>query len=188
MAKPVSQPVNAVNGSSFQVDDPEPWITRFAPEIAPGGAVLDLACGRGRHTAFFLTREHPVTAVDIDLGKLDLSLASRQLETVESDIEHRPWPLSGRRFAAVVVVNYLWRPVLPDIIAAVEPGGLLLYSTFAQGQERFGKPANPDYLLQPDELLDAVRGKLTVRAYEHGVTISKAGRSAMRQQLCAWRP
>ncbi|WP_050756066.1 class I SAM-dependent methyltransferase [Nitrococcus mobilis] len=166
---------------------PEPWVVRFATQIPPGQRVLDLACGHGRHTHFFLERGHPVTAVDIDLSRLAKRPAHPRLEAIEADLEHGPWPLEQRRFAAVVVTNYLWRPILPNIVASVEDGGALLYETFARGQERFGKPTNPAFLLEPGELLEAVRGQLIVHAYEHGEFPVPNGCRAVRQRLYARR-
>jgi SAM-dependent methyltransferase len=157
-----------------------PWISRFAPLVRRRGSVLDLACGSGRHTRLFLARGHPVTALDRDLsGVADLGAAER----LQADLEDgSPWPLAGRRFAAVVVTNYLHRPLFPKLVEAVEPGGLLLYETFALGQERFGQPRNPDFLLRPGELLAACAG-LAVVAYENGLD---PGPTA-RQRLCARR-
>lgn len=169
------------------VSTPAPWVARFAAEIPPSGRVLDLACGGGRHTRFFLERGHPVTAVDVDLSRLAKLQAYPRLEALEADLEHAPWPLAGRRFAGIVVTNYLWRPILPNIIAALEDNGVLLYDTFARGQERFGKPANPNFLLKPGELLEAVRGELTVYAYEHGEVPLPDGQRAVRQRLYACR-
>ena len=151
----------------FYVPAPSPWVCRFAPLIAPAGTVLDLACGAGRHLRWLLTKGHSVTALDRDLDKLGDLTAGARLEMIQADLEDgTAFPLAGRRFAAVVVTNYLHRPILPDIVAAVGPGGLLLYETFAQGNERFGRPSNPDFLLRPGELLDAVRPELTILAYE----------------------
>jgi SAM-dependent methyltransferase len=144
-----------------------PWIERFSSLIPAAGAVLDLACGEGRHARLFLKRGHPVAALDRDTaGVADLA-GTPGLEIVQADLEGgRPWPLGERRFAGVVVTNYLHRPILPAIVAAVAPGGALLYETFAAGNERFGRPSNPDFLLKPGELLEAVHGRLTVVAYE----------------------
>lgn len=181
---PVNKP--PVHASAHEASAPEPWVTRFVSAIPPGRRVLDLACGGGRHTRFFLEHGHPVTAVDIELGGL-AQHAHPQLEAIEADLEHGPWPLEDRRFAAVVVVNYLWRPILPNIIAAVEPGGVLLYATFGRGQGRLGKPTNPDFLLKPGELLEAVHGELTVHAYEYGEIPTVSGHLAIRQHLYARR-
>lgn len=164
---------------------PSPWVARFATEIPAGAAVLDLACGRGRHTRLMLRRGHPVTAVDRDLSALDDLQCEPRLTLLRSDLEATPWPLPGVRFGGVVVVNYLWRPLLPHIVAAVAPGGVLIYETFAAGQERLGRPSNPDFLLRPEELLDAVRGHLQVRAYEHGLV--REPQPAMRSRICALR-
>lgn len=162
---------------------PSPWICRFAALVPRGGAVLDLAAGGGRHTRLFLARGHPVTALDRDVSELR-GLARPGLEILEADLEDgRPFPLAGRRFAAVVVTNYLHRPLLPALVEAVAPHGLLLYETFAQGNEAFGRPRNPDHLLAPGELLEAVRGRLHVLAYED-LTVS-VPRPAAIQRLAA---
>ncbi|MDB5953585.1 methyltransferase domain-containing protein [Ramlibacter sp.] len=146
-------------------ETPSPWIVRFAGLVSPGGTVLDLACGRGRHLRWFAGRGHPVLGVDRDADVL----ASLQAigETLQADIENGPWPLAGRQFAGVIVTNYLWRPLFPRIVEAVAPGGVLLHETFAQGNETVGKPSRPDFLLAPGELLRAYAG-LRVVAYEEG--------------------
>jgi SAM-dependent methyltransferase len=143
------------------------WVARFADLVPADGRVLDVACGGGRHTRFFLERGHPVTVVDRDTSGVADLRGDAGVEIVEFDLEvGAPWPFAGRAFEGVVVANYLHRPILPDIVASVAPGGVLLYETFARGQERFGPPHNPDFLLTPDELLHAVRGALRVAAYE----------------------
>lgn len=129
--------------------------------------MLDVACGGGRHTRFFRGRGHPVCAVDRDTGGVADLRADHGVEVVEFDLETGgPVPFRGRAFDGVVVANYLHRPILPDIVGAVAAGGVLLYETFARGQERFGRPARPEFLLEPGELLDAVAGRLEVFAYE----------------------
>jgi SAM-dependent methyltransferase len=147
---------------------PSPWIERFADLAPEGGVVLDVAAGAGRHARLFLARGHPVVAVDRDTERLARSFADQPgLEIVTADLEDgSPWPLDGRRFAGVVVTNYLSRPLLPTLVASVLPGGVLLYETFALGNERLGRPSNPDFLLRPGELLEVVRGQLDVVAYE----------------------
>jgi SAM-dependent methyltransferase len=148
-------------------DEPSAWVLRFASLVPVGGAVLDLAAGGGRHARLFRGRGHPVTAVDRDAGGLADLRGDPGVEIIEQDLEDgSPFPFKGREFAGVVVTNYLHRPILADIVAVVAPGGALIYETFARGQERFGRPGNPDFLLKPGELLDAVRGSLRVAAYE----------------------
>jgi SAM-dependent methyltransferase len=134
------------------------------PLVAPGGEALDLAAGTGRHSRLLLAHGLRVTAVDRDP---DQQPDAPELIKICADLENgRPWPLCDRRFDVVVVTNYLYRPIMQDIIGAVAPGGLLLYETFAAGNERFGKPSNPDFLLRPGELGAAVAGRLQVLAYE----------------------
>jgi SAM-dependent methyltransferase len=163
-----------------------PWIRRFAWLVPAGGTVLDLACGAGRHARYFLGLGHPVLALDRDLGGVADLDGQPGVELLRADLEDGgPFPLAGRRFAGVVVTNYLWRPLLPALVAAVAPGGCLLYETFALGNERFGRPANPDYLLRPHELLDAVAGRLRVVAYED--LVESEPRPAARQRLAARR-
>ena len=146
-------------------ESPSPWIQRWTHLVPPGGAVLDVAAGRGRHARWFAQRGHPVTAIDRDAE----ALASLQgvAETLTADIENGPWPLPGRQFAAVIVTNYLWRPLFPQLLASVAPGGVLLHETFARGNETVGKPSRPDFLLQPGDLLAAYPG-LQVVAFEDG--------------------
>lgn len=140
---------------------------RWSHLLAPGAAVLDVACGPGRHLAWFAGRGHPVTGVDRDIALARQHVPGAEL--VCADIEARPWPLlqdsRARCFGAVVVTNYLWRPLLETITGSVAPGGILLYETFAVGNEAFGRPSRPDFLLQPGELLRTCVG-MEVVAYE----------------------
>lgn len=144
---------------------PSPWVQRWSQLVAPGGRVLDVACGSGRHMRWFTQHGHPVTGVDRAADALSTAGAFGQ--TVLADIENGPWPFAGQAFDAVVVTNYLWRARLPDIVQVVAPGGVLIYETFAQGNESVGKPSRPDFLLAPGELLHACAG-LRVVAYEDG--------------------
>ena len=147
--------------------------------------MLDVACGNGRHARLFADRGNPVTAVDIDLrGVADLA-GHGSVDLVEADLEGAPWPFGDRRFGAVIVANYLHRPLLPVLRSAIEPGGVVIYETFAVGNQRFGKPSSPAYLLQPGELLSWARPDLQVVAYEHGEIASP--RAAVVQRLAAVR-
>lgn len=157
--------------------------------------MLDVAAGSGRHARLLLASGHPVVAVDRDTAALRELAAGRgsgagagpSLEVVEADLEDgSPWPLAGRRFAGVVVTNYLHRPLLPVLVASVSPGGVLLYETFAEGNERFGRPSRPEFLLRRGELLDAVRGELEVVAFEDA-EIGEP-RPAVVQRIAARRP
>jgi SAM-dependent methyltransferase len=155
--------------------DVSPWIARFAPRVPRTGRVLDVAAGNGRHTRFFADRGHAVVAVDVDTSALSDLVDADDIEVVEADLEADPWPLGTERFAAVVVTNYLHRPLLPTLVARVAPGGWLLYETFARGHEVFGRPSNPDWLLREHELLDAVAGELEVVAHEE-LTLARPAR------------
>lgn len=142
-----------------------PWLLRWAHLIARGGSVLDVAAGSGRHTRWLAERGHAVTAIDRDAAAMQ-ALADCA-ETLVADIERDPWPLDGRRFDAVLVTNYLWRPLLPTLVAATGAGGVFLYETFASGNESVGRPVRPEFLLVQGELLGAVPG-LRIVAYEDG--------------------
>lgn len=166
---------------------PAAWIVRHAPLVAEGGEILDLACGNGRNGRYFLDRGHPVTFVDVDTSGVSNMTGRQGAEVVAADLEtDTGWPLDGRQFAAVLVVNYLWRPILGDILATVAPGGALIYQTFAAGNEAFGRPRNPNFLLRPGELLEAARGRLHVVAYEQRVI--ETPRPAVVQRIAALRP
>jgi len=147
-------------------DAPSAWIQRWSPLVPEGASLLDVACGRGRHLRWFAARGAQVTGVDRDADALAKLQGLGEL--VRADIESGPWPFAGRHFDAVVVTNYLWRPLLRAIVEAVAPGGVLLYETFADGQQAIGKPSRADFLLQPGELLDLCRGTLRVVGYEDG--------------------
>lgn len=142
------------------------WIRRWSHLVPAGASVLDVACGSGRHLRWFSSRGAQVTGVDRDADALAPLQGLGEL--VVADIENGPWPFAGRSFGAVVVTHYLWRPLLPTLVGSVAPGGLLLYETFAAGNETVGRPSRPDFLLQPGELLAAVQGRLRVIAYEDG--------------------
>ncbi|WPB58191.1 class I SAM-dependent methyltransferase [Xylophilus sp. GOD-11R] len=144
---------------------PSPWIVRWSHLVPHGATVLDLACGAGRHLRWFASRG--ATTLGIDRAPEAVATAQAFGAGLLADVEGAPWPLPGRRFDAVVVTNYLHRPLLPTIVEAVAPGGVLIYETFAQGQEAVGRPSRPDFLLAPGELMHACAG-LHIVAYEDG--------------------
>jgi SAM-dependent methyltransferase len=163
---------------------PSSWIVQWAGLVSNGVPVLDVAAGRGRHSRFFAERGHPVTAVDRDTSFL---APHPDLETVQADLESgSPWPLGNRTFGAVVVTNYLHRPLMPDLLGALAPGGVFLYETFMVGNERFGRPSRPEFLLNDGELLDLARGRLSVTAYE--ARLISDPQMAMVQRIAARRP
>lgn len=182
MTKPAAPPPKP-HGSLLSPSD---WVLRFADRVPTGGTVLDLACGGGRHGRLFLERGYRAVAVDRDLSGLEDQRGRTDLELLETDLEDgRPFALQGRLFEGVVVTNYLFRPLLGPLVAAVAPGGVLIYETFARGNEIFGRPRNPDFLLRPGELLEAVRGRLRVLAYEDLVLDRPYPRAV--QRICANR-
>lgn len=160
--------------------DASPWVARFAPLVRPGGSVLDVACGGGRHCRLFLARGHAVTGIDRDVA----ATRAEGARLIAADLEDgSPWPLAAERFDAVVVTNYLWRPLFPLLRACLAEGGVLLYETFADGNQAFGRPRNPDHLLTRGELLERCRG-LNVVAYEDGVEDG----ARVVQRICAVIP
>jgi SAM-dependent methyltransferase len=163
--------------------EPSAWVVAHAGLVPAGGAVLDLAAGGGRHARLFAARGHPVVAVDRDVSALG---DAPGIEAIAADLEDgSPWPLGTRRFAGIVVTNYLHRPLFPALRAAVGPGGVLIYETFARGNERYGKPSNPDFLLADNELLALALPELAVVAYEH--LYLETPRPALVQRIAAVR-
>jgi SAM-dependent methyltransferase len=160
-------------------------VLRFAALVAPGATVLDLACGRGRHARLFAAQGCAVEAVDVDAAAGASLAGVAGVRFVQADLEGQPWPYGGRRFDAVVVANYLHRPLLPRLAESLAPGGILIYETFVAGQERFGRPTNPDFLLRPRELLEVFAPLLAVLAFEEGVV--SLPRPARVSRLCAVR-
>jgi SAM-dependent methyltransferase len=178
--------VPAGGGAGGLPAEPSRWVRRWVHLIAAGGAVLDVASGAGRHARWFAARGHPVTAIDRDTAALATLSDEPRIATIDADLEGAPWPLpDDMRFAAVVVTNYLHRPLMPRLVDAVAPRGVLIYETFAQGNETVGKPSNPAFLLAPGELLAAFAPTLRVIAYQDGFLAQP--RPAFVQRICAVR-
>lgn len=168
-----------------ELQTPSAWVVRWSGLVPAGGRVLDIACGSGRHARFFAARWHPVEAVDRDPAKLEPLARVPGISTLCADLEKGPWPYAGQLFSGIVVTNYLHRPLFPHLLAALAKGGVLIYETFAAGNERYGRPSNPAFLLKPGELLEAVRGRLRVIAFEE-LDVSEP-RPAAVQRICAIR-
>jgi len=162
---------------------PSAWVRRYAPLIAAGGTVLDLACGQGRHARHLAGLGYRVEAVDRDSAALAAVAGVTGVVTRCADLEGSPWPYGAGRFDGIVVTNYLHRPLLPALLDALRPAGVLIYETFALGNEKFGRPSKPEFLLRPGELLQWVEGRLQVLAFEQGqVDLPKP---AVIQRICA---
>lgn len=172
-----------MSADSHDLAAPSAWVARWADRVPAGGRVLDLACGTGRHARYFAARGHPVEAVDRDPAMLARLDGVGGVSTRCADLEGGPWPYEGERFAGIVVTHYLHRPLFPHLLAALAPEGALIYETFAAGNERYGRPSNPAFLLKPGELLEVVRGRLRVVAYED--LIVSEPKPAAIQRICA---
>jgi SAM-dependent methyltransferase len=166
-----------------EVDAPSEWILRWVHLIPRGSRVLDVASGKGRHARWLAERGFMVHAVDRDAAALATLAGVAGVEPLCADIEGGPWPYAQETFAAVIVTNYLHRPLFPNLIAALAAGGVLIYETFSAGNERYGRPSNPDFLLRPGELLEVVRGRFEVIAYE-AMHVERP-RPAVVQRVCA---
>lgn len=165
--------------------EPSPWVTTWAPVIVPGGRVLDLACGSGRHARWMAARGHPVLAVDRDEAALRSLTGVEGVATRGCDLEAGEWPLEGELFDALVVTNYLHRALWSSLLHCLRPRGVLIYETFAHGNARYGRPASPDFLLAPGELLRELGARLHVIAYEDRFV--EQPKLAMVQRICAAR-
>lgn len=178
------------------LDQPSQWVARFSsliPRSSSDLPVLDLACGYGRHSKFLAKAGHFVLAVDRDdhcLGLIKNGLEQAIAQNIEilcTDLEGQDWPLSQRSVLGLVVTNYLYRPRMQNLLELVAPGGVLIYETFAQGNEAFGKPSNPDFLLRPHELLDWIRAdsSFQILGFEQGIV--QQPKPASVQRICAVR-
>ena len=149
-------------------EPPSEWVKRWSHLVKAQGTVLDVACGHGRHARWFYGLNHILTVVDRSQAAIDsIAIPAHACNKLVADIENDPWPFAGRQFDAVVVTNYLWRPLMPTLLASLTPGGVLIYETFTSGNETVGKPSRPDFLLQPGELLQVCKD-LRVVAFEDG--------------------
>ncbi len=162
---------------------PSTWVRRFAALIPPGGKVLDVACGSGRHARLLAGMGYRVVAVDRDALALAALDKSQGIAARVADLENAPWPFHAACFDGVIVTNYLYRPRFDTLIDALRPGGVLIYETFMVGNETLGKPSNPDFLLQAGELLDRVCPRLTVIEFEQGRVDDP--KPAFIQRICA---
>ena len=161
------------------------WVKRWSHLVKPKGTVLDVACGHGRHAYYFHQLNHRLTLVDRSQEAIEsIAIEAHVCEKVISDIENGPWPFAGKQFDAVVVTNYLWRPLMPNLMASLAADGVLIYETFATGNETVGKPSRPDFLLQPGELLQICKD-LHVVAFEDGFINDEGGHSARYVQRIA---
>jgi SAM-dependent methyltransferase len=167
--------------------EPSPWIARFASLIPAAGDVLDLACGGGRHARLLAGMGYRVEAVDRDAAALSTLAGVENVTTRCADLEGGPWPYYADVFDGIVVSRYLWRPLFPQIFNCLAEGGVLIYDTFMEGQQLYGKPSNPAFLLRPGELLELVGKRFTVVAFEQGEIVGADGNPQMIQRICARR-
>jgi SAM-dependent methyltransferase len=153
----------------LSASNPSPWVSRWYCGTQKGGRILDVACGSGRHFSMSLSSGQHVVGIDKDFSNSSYrSPDTKNLTLLQHDLEDgSPFPVAGQKFSGVIVTNYLHRPILPAIVDAVADDGILIYETFAVGQEAYGKPSNPNFLLRPGELLEAVAGRLHVFGYLH---------------------
>ncbi len=162
-----------------------PWIAKYWPLIPKDKPVLDLAAGNGRHSLFLMNKGYKVIAADIKTQALETLPEQQGLTIVETDLENAPWPFKAAQFSGIVGVNYLWRDGFSAMLQSLAPGGVLLYDTFAVGNERYGKPSNPEYLLKPGELKDLCAG-LDILDYAHGDVTEP--QPAVRQSIAVRKP
>jgi len=167
---------------AHEIDSPSSWVCRWAGLIRPRGRVLDVACGHGRHLRYLESLGFAVVGVDRDEAAVGAFKGVGSVEIHVADIEAGSWPFAAAAFDGVIVTNYLWRPLFPNLVDALRSGGVLIYETFALGNERYGRPSNPAFLLRPNELLGSVE-PLAIVAFEQGLIA--APKPAVIQRVCA---
>jgi SAM-dependent methyltransferase len=167
----------------YWVEKPSPWIVKHVPLIPKEGQVLDLACGNGRHAIWLANQGYQVDAIDRDAQAVSGMVGMDNINVVIADLEADDWPHSELKYDGIIVSRYLYRPLLHTLAAILKPGGVLIYETFMVGNERYGKPSNPDFLLQPNELLEIYSPLLNIISFEQGE--QKTPRPAVMQRICA---
>jgi SAM-dependent methyltransferase len=165
------------------IEQPSPWVVKYAPLIRKKGRVLDLACGNGRHAIWLAQQGHQVDAVDRDVQAVSNMVGMSNIDVLIVDLEAGDWPHPDQRYDGIIVSRYLYRPLLPTLAEILHPGGILIYETFMTGNERYGKPSNPDFLLLPNELLEIYLPVLNIIDFKQGEV--KMPRPAVMQRICA---
>jgi SAM-dependent methyltransferase len=169
----------------YSMEEPSPWIVKNAPLIPKEGRVLDLACGYGRHAVWLTEQGYRVDAIDRDARVVSGLLGLENISVLVIDLEAGVWPQSDQRYDGLVVSRYLYRPLLHTLASMLNPGGVLIYETFMVGNERYGKPSNPDYLLRRNELLETYLPLLNIISFEQGE--ERQPRPSVMQRICAGR-
>jgi SAM-dependent methyltransferase len=174
---------NTIMTEQILIEPPSSWIVKYAPLIRKSGRILDLACGSGRHAIWLTKQGYQVDALDRDAKALANMAGIDNIDVYIVDLEAGDWPDSGQRYDGIIVSRYLYRPLLSRLAELLNPGGMLIYETFMVGNERYGKPSNPDFLLLPNELLEIYSPLLSVIAFEQGEV--ETPRPAVTQRICA---
>lgn len=164
-------------------EEPSAWIVKYAPLINKKGRVLDLACGNGRHAMWFAKYDFHVDAMDCDDQVTSNMVGINNINVIVVDVEASDWPQSDQRYDGLVVSRYLYRPLLQTLATMLNPGGVLIYETFMVGNERYGKPSNPDFLLRPNELFEVYSPLLSIVSFEQGE--EEMPRPVVMQRICA---
>ncbi|MGZ4977223.1 MAG: class I SAM-dependent methyltransferase [Methylobacter sp.] len=167
----------------YTLEKPSPWIIKNASMFRKNGRVLDLACGYGRHAIWLAKQGYQVDAIDRDAEAVSAMVGMGNINVLIVDLEEGDWPQSGQMYDGIIVSRYLYRPLLPTFAELLNPGGVLIYETFMTGNERYGKPSNPDFLLLPNELFDVYSPLLNIIAFEQGE--QQMPRPAVMQRICA---